>query len=315
MITGMRNVRRAAAGSQGPGVGKHIAASISSSPYVAVVDTDTWTLVSGLPELAGLGTGGVAFSPDGSLLALGHRNRPGLTVLDTSTWQIVPGTPNSNVTGYGVAFSPDGNLLAFAQTSRLAVLNTGTWDSHGAATGADFYGVAFSPDGGVIGATHSNRPGQPRLYQVNPFQLISGTPSVTKTGGQYSLGAAFSPDGRYFAFGTQDTAPYFHVLDRDTDSYVGVPSLGRVNQVAFSPDGTRLAVASTLNRLTVFDTNSWTATYTHDTAAGGVSYSLDGSLLYYTRASTLYVLDALTLTEVNTVPLGGIISQIAVSPY
>ncbi|MGP0023424.1 MAG: CHAT domain-containing protein [Streptosporangiaceae bacterium] len=98
------------------------------------------------------GVTGVAFSPDGTLLATAS----GGTDLSARLWDVATGTTVRTLTGAGtmVAFSPDGTLLATAshsnESARLWDVATGqrlrTLTGH---TGM-VNGVAFSPDGTLL---------------------------------------------------------------------------------------------------------------------------------------------------------------------
>ena len=138
---------------------------------------------------------GVAFSPDGTLLATASRDRT------ARLWDAATGTPTRTLTGHtsnvvGVAFSPDGALLATASWDRTARL----WD---AATGtptrtltghtSNVVGVAFSPDGALLATASWD--GTARLWDA-----ATGTPTRTLTGHTSTCGGvAFSPDGTLLA--------------------------------------------------------------------------------------------------------------------
>jgi WD40 repeat protein len=100
----------------------------------------------------------VAFSPDGSLLAVGYGDGT------VQLWNPATGQPDqpplpagSGVNG--VAFSPDGSLLATADANGAI----GLWDpATGQATrsplqvGSGVNGVAFSPDGTLLASADAN---------------------------------------------------------------------------------------------------------------------------------------------------------------
>jgi WD40 repeat protein len=122
------------------------------------------------------GVNGVAFSPDGKLLASGDENG-NIRLWDPATGQPV-GVPLHAGTGtpggvLGVAFSPDGKLLASADGNG----NVRLWDPatgqpvgvplHAAASINGVLGVAFSPNGKLLASADGD--GTVRLWNVLLF--------------------------------------------------------------------------------------------------------------------------------------------------
>ncbi len=183
---------------------------------------------------------GVAFSPDGSLLATASADRT------ARLWDPSTGQHRSTLEGHtswvrGVAFSPDGSLLATASDDRTARLwdpSTGqhrsTLEGH-----TDWvFGVAFSPDGSLLATASAD--GTARLWDPSTGQHRSTLEGHT----DWVRGVAFSPDGSLLATASADrtarlwdpsTGQHRSTLEGHTDWVRGV---------AFSPDGSLLATAS-----------------------------------------------------------------------
>jgi WD40 repeat protein len=148
--------------------------------------------------------GGLAFSPDGSRLAIafGFRGRAGLhdpdsvEILDVRSDETVAKLRADEVGS--VAFSPDGSLLAGGELGGDVLLwATDGWGRVGAplASGGEAPSVAFSPDGRTL-ATSDDR-GAVALWDVASQQAVGpplpGLPDARTT-------ASFTPDGdRLFA--------------------------------------------------------------------------------------------------------------------
>jgi WD40 repeat protein/transcriptional regulator with XRE-family HTH domain len=185
-------------------------------------------------------------------------------------------------TVYALAFSPDGSVLAAGSADGTVRLWSLTDPGHPQelATIADSGGyvqaVAFSPDGSLLAAAGVDRtarlwdvrqPTQPKPWR-GPMPYRGGS-GVQVTGAASTIfGMTFSPDGHTLAGSTKDGTVLLWRLDQLsraalTASPAVTPTLAPwstltgpgnwVNGVAFSPDGTQLAAASSDGKVWIWD--------------------------------------------------------------
>jgi WD40 repeat protein len=222
-----------------------------------------------------------AFSPDGTLLAVGTAAGDvtvwDLRALDSPQKVAALGADGAAV--YSLAFRGDGTQLA-AGTSEPAVRR---WalpaDSPGEPRalesiteefGGKVQSVAYRPDGEILATGSSD--GAIRLWSTptdGPAALL-GTANVGPTT-NFVHSVAFSPDGNLLVSGEKNrVARLWDVSDPSAPTQQGEPLEGFtswVNTVAFSPDGTTVAAGSSDGHIQLFTVNDGRSTSTLPTPA------------------------------------------------
>ena len=195
------------------------------------------------------GVDGVAFSPDGRILASASADRT-LKLWDSASGMELRTMIGHTDTVKDVAFSPDGRTIVSASADRTLKL----WDSASGMELRTMIGhtdtvkdVAFSPDGRTIVSASADR-------TLKLWDSASGMELRTLTGHINSVnGVAFSLDGRTIVSASADCTLKLWDSASGTELRTLIGHTDTVEHVAFSPDGRVLASASWDNTLKLWD--------------------------------------------------------------
>ena len=240
---------------------------------------------------------GLAFSPDGQILATGRTD--GVVRL----WDVASGELIHSLTGHsgaisGLSFHPDGSILASGSYVQETVL---LWDPVAGSLIGEIPlsggpgALAFSPDGRWIGVAAVSISPTIELHTLDG----GGLPPVSFDE-QYSVpfSLAFSPDGQLVAAAGDHLAEgagenrgivrLWRIVETGLEPLTAfetealMPDETAVSSIAFSPDGDLFAVASRNNRLELRSALDGQLLHWLDTFANGeqsVSFSPDRRIL------------------------------------
>jgi WD40 repeat protein/transcriptional regulator with XRE-family HTH domain len=206
-----------------------------SDGHVRVWDSDTNQLQLDLSAQSST-VWGIAFSPDGNLLATPGDNT-------AKIWDAKTGKTIMTLTGHsdeilGVAFSPDGTKLATASadtSAKIWDLSTGDVLTTLTAHSDPLWAIAFSPDGTRLAT--ASRDGTARIWDAATGQALFILAGHTNT----VTDLAFNADGTRLATTSNDGVLKLWEIATGRE----LLSLPGVGGAAFSPDMGRLA---TMNR-------------------------------------------------------------------
>ena len=198
----------------------------------------------------------VAFSPDGKLLASGSYDNT-IKIWRVADAELVATLEGHTDQVFRVAFSPDGTSLASCGgDSQTIVWQFDGWTRQRTLTGHGdpMIDVTFSEDGTKLATAGSH------------IQLWRDETEVWATPhSDLYFTVAFSPNQKQLACGTRNLIHFFDVSDGRLVKEL-VAGEGMIYQLAYSPDGRRLASACSNGNVTLWDADQYTkvATVTAD---------------------------------------------------
>jgi len=218
---------------------------------------------------------GVAYSPDGALLATGDEEGI-VKIWDSETLQEVRSLQQSGVI-HSVAFSPDGVRLATAnEDGTLKIWETTTGrELLSLPRMSGLYDVIFMPDNQRIVTTHQD--GTTRIWDAQSGQMLLTLAGHIST----VVGVASHPGGDQIATAGYDGTVKIWDPNPGKEILTMAAHKDQVWDVRYSPDGTRLASASLDGTLKIWD--PVTGTLLHSLEPGtpftALAFSPDGTWL------------------------------------
>ncbi|MCI0464783.1 MAG: sigma-70 family RNA polymerase sigma factor, partial [Gemmataceae bacterium] len=221
----------------------------------------------------------IAFSPDGKLLATGCGQRVGEPG-EVKLWDAETGKLKLVIPGAGptVHFAPDGRTLLTSDRSvRLWDVETGklkrTLRSSPLSDRDWEFSIGYSPDGKLIGTLRSGESGTKSYGEVNLWDAATGELKRTIKHHGHLTAGTFSPGGKTLAAGADavgDPSPkdssvpegervlirLWDVESGEAKGSIKVPGRFSVVSLTFSPDGKKVAGASGLHPVGVWDTKT-----------------------------------------------------------
>ncbi len=199
----------------------------------------------------------VAYSPDGSLLAMGGEG--GLTLYSVATTLPYRALPTASYFVNSVAFSPDGNTVAVGEGGYVELFNLSTGKLTGSfKTAANpVYSVAYSKSGTAVAVGGETYNGTTRtsIGVLEVWNVASHKRSLSlKTAASNISAVAISPDGKTLAAGggnaSSATLELWNCATGALIKELISSQPGNVSSVVFTPDGKSLAAASNLTSST-----------------------------------------------------------------
>lgn len=190
---------------------------------------------------------GVAFSPDGKLIASTGEKKDQLLLWNPE--HPTDDKQNKNIycyTSYSMTFSPDSKMLAIGQLGEVSLIdaNTGKRIGYHTANTDQVISVAFSPDGKTLASATDHQIYLWDIFSAQPITTLKSAREKNVKNEENVKSIAISPDGSIIASGEFDDSLTLW------DAVTGVKKnsfefeTGAVNNIAFSPDGNTVAATT-----------------------------------------------------------------------
>lgn len=229
-----------------------------------------------LTALASTLSTGIAFSPDGRLLA-SYSWEGVVEIYDVRTKILITTLTDHVGVVTGAVFSPDGSELATsAFDASVKVLNTQTWGERTTFSGHTeaVMSIAYSPDGTMLASV-----GRDALLNIWNVQTGERLHMIDVGSGQTDV-VVFSPDNTRVATAGNYVNSVVRMWDVGSGEEVWSKRMGGNLQLAFSPDGATLAVLGT--GISGLDVETGTLDFAMSSAGGAgssIAYNPTGSLI------------------------------------
>ena len=238
--------------------------------------TNPWTLHRSLSGTSDILT--VAFSPDGSMLAVGDSDS------QIKIWNVATASLSHTLTDCtgpvtSLSWSSDGTKLASSSSSSVSnikIFNTTTWNciktiTHGS-SGVNV--VAFKPDDSQLASGSAGTTGNIKIFDTTTWINVR---TLTHSNGSVN-DLAWTPSGAKLASASSASSNNIKIFNTSLLWLVDQTLSDHgsaVNTVAFSPDGQFLASGSDDTTVKVYNTSTWSLNQTlsdHTVAVRSVSF-------------------------------------------
>lgn len=220
----------------------------------------------------------IAVSPDGATIAVSSFGG------DVQLWNVASAASAGLLEpSYGtdnMVYSPDGSTLALNAGSNGILLLDAASGSETQLDGSfrSEAEVAFSPDGAWLAAAGSDN----TIYLWDVASSVAGAELSGHTSTPVSI--AISPDGTVVSGSSDRSIRLWNGADGSEVAVIDMlndEQIGRINQVAFSPDGAVFASGDSDGNIVIWDTASQTpsAQFSAEAAIDDLAFSPDGSQL------------------------------------